>query len=132
MNIPRFKIHQRVTVVDCVPFTVKTNVQCIGCNSKGFILIDGEKLVCPNCKGKTTNREGYEYRVIYKNVYVAKTEDTGKEGVTYYILNKSNKIYAYNEQFVFKNYREASNFCEAYIPIKDGDRFIPHKKRVLV
>lgn len=108
---------------------------CSRCNSKGFILINTKKTVCPDCKGRMESvASSAKYRVIFRDVFIVKIEvdsNNPNKEPTYYIVNKYKTLIPFKETFVFRSYREASNFCEKYRPILNEEigEYIPKLKR---
>lgn len=132
---PKFKIGQKVYAVLNESNSRRVHVKCDVCNSTGRVKVNGrsEDYTCPMCRGETeTKHDGYKYVIscyeakigkVQIEEYATEYKNNYKSKVTYMLDQTgvgSGQIWSENRLFATE--KEASDFCEKYIPSNCYDR----------
>lgn len=131
----KYKLGQKVYAVSSKSNSRQIHVNCDVCNSTGKVKVEGrdEEYKCPVCYGRTkTEHFGYKYVISYYEATIGKVEiqeydpkysDQYKSEVRYMLEETGiGSGSLWKEDRLFTTEKDASDFCNRYVPSDYYDR----------
>lgn len=131
MHEPKFKLGQRVCVVDVICDKEVAHVPCIICWSTGIVKIQGYEFQCPQCHGETKSIETFEYVIFKRNARILaidsficlpefeRNEDCSTPYLEYIVEVGPKQYCSFPDYLVFATEDEAQDFCDKCTPLDE-------------